>query len=293
MPDVIKVIRRKWSQPNEWVTDLAGKFLDDRHYDTLVRGADADVYKPDGTLLLRFKAGVLPASICLAAYPALVRAAVPSFNRGMAAGGGRPHRVKRDGILSATREARPVLSGVMGFMDRYPRIPYCRTTTYTRDDVQGWADVQPFLQAVNGAFMRGCPPRHNAQNHIIQVTHPYYRIPGTAFTTVTVNRNFRTAAHTDTGDLKAGFGVMAVVEGPGHYDGCYLVFPKYAVAVDMRTCDVLLADVHEVHGNTPIIGELDGYDRISCVFYYRTGMRYCGTPAQEWARARRLGADPR
>jgi hypothetical protein len=275
------------------VADQEGKFLDDRHYDDLIQGEDTDVFKPDGTLLLRFKAGVLPAAVCLGAYPALVRAAVETDNRGTAAGGGWHYRVKKDGIQSRRRRARKVLSGLMGYADRYPSIPYCRTTTYTRDDVQGWADVQPFLVAVNEAFARGCHARYNEQNHVIQRTHPYYRITNTAFTTVTVNRNFRTTAHTDKGDLKAGFGVMAVVEGPGHYDGCYLCFPKYAVAVDMRTCDVLLADVHEVHGNTPLIGELDGYDRISCVFYYRTGMRYCLSPAEEWERARRLGVDPR
>ena len=36
--------------------------------------------------------------------------------------------------------------------------------------------------------------------------------------------------------------------------GC-LVFPKYRIAVDIRSQDVLLCDVHEYHGNSPITGD--------------------------------------
>jgi hypothetical protein len=35
----------------------------------------------------------------------------------------------------------------------------------------------------------------------------------------------------------------------------------------MRDRDVLLADVHEWHGNTPLLGVPGGYQRISTVFY--------------------------
>jgi hypothetical protein len=70
-----------------------------------------------------------------------------------------------------------------------------------------------------------------------------------------------------------------------------LVFPQYRVAVDLGTRDVLLADVHEWHGNTPLVGAGGEYERVSCVFYYRTGMRHCRPPAEEleWARRRRPG----
>jgi hypothetical protein len=43
----------------------------------------------------------------------------------------------------------------------------------------------------------------------------------------------------------------------------------------MRSQDVLLADVHEYHGNTTIIGEEGKYQRISTVMYFRTNMRNC------------------
>lgn len=135
-------------------------------------------------------------------------------------------------------------------------------------------------------FQRECPNRYAAQMAAVKRTPKDFIIDGTAFTTITVNRNWQTAVHRDEGDLQAGFGVMSVIRA-GTYDGCYLVFPKYEIAVDMRSRDVLLADVHEYHGNTTIIGTKGAYDRISTVLYYRSNMRFCGTPAQELERFKR------
>lgn len=153
----------------------------------------------------------------------------------------------------------------------------CRTTAYTRKHVEGWVAALPFVQAVDGVFRRTSPDRYEAQMAVVRKTPAYFVIPGTAFTTVTVNRNFQTAVHTDAGDLSEGLGVMSVLD-ERQYEGGYLVFPRYRVAIDMRRRDVLLADVHEYHGNTPIVGIESEYERISTVFYYRSGMRHCRAP---------------
>jgi hypothetical protein len=146
--------------------------------------------------------------------------------------------------------------------------------------VEGWVKVLPFVQAVNDVFQRECPERYDAQMQAVARTHPYYVIPRTAFTTVTVNRNYQTAVHKDKGDLPEGFGVMSVIRA-GEYAGGYLVFPRWRVAVDMRSRDVLLADVHEWHGNTPILGAAGRFNRLSCVFYFRTNVRRCRPPEEE------------
>jgi hypothetical protein len=87
--------------------------------------------------------------------------------------------------------------------------------------------------------------------------------------------------------LREGFGVLTVLHA-GTYTGGHLVFPKYRVAVDLRTGGVLLADVHEAHGNTPLIGTPGSFVRLSLVCYYRAGMRACGSASEENARAKRL-----
>jgi hypothetical protein len=108
----------------------------------------------------------------------------------------------------------------------------------------------------------------------------------TAFTTITCNNTFRTAAHVDKGDLKAGFGALCCF---GNFEGCDLVFPRYKVAVRYREGDVLLADVaNQVHGNTPLLNQ-DGTvpklgrepERLACVFYYQEDMNLCLNSEEE------------
>jgi hypothetical protein len=271
---------------------LKAKFLDWRHYDTLLAGEDVDVYKPDGTPLLLLRHRALKEEVCRRAYPALRHAARPTQNRGVAAGGGRSPRRKRDGSQSKTAYAPGVESGIIGYFDRTAREPYCRTTAFTWEEVHEWRAAQPFIAAVNGVFAQAMPARHAAQMRAVRATRPEWVIGGTAFTTVTVNRNYRSATHKDKGDLPAGFGVLSVLRA-GEYEGGHLVFPQYRVAVDLHPRDVLMADVHEWHGNTALVGEEGRYERISCVFYYRTNMRHCLSPSQERERAkRRRRGDP-
>ena len=122
-------------------------------------------------------------------------------------------------------------------------------------------------------------------------TNPDFVIRGTSFTTLTVNRNWQTALHTDRGDLPEGFGVLTCLRS-GEYEGGFLVMPKYRVAVDMTSGCVLCANVHEWHGNS-VIRHGAKWERITCVFYARKKMIFCGSAADELERAkRRQPGDP-
>lgn len=279
---------------DDYLATLEGQPIDEQSFDPdrLVSGEDVDVLKPDGSPLIVFRHRVIPAAVCLQALPALKRAASrESYNRGAAAGG-RYHKRKLDGSLSNTAISKPVHSAIIGFYDREPRTPFCRTTAFTAQDVRGWKRVQPYIRAVDRVFQRHLPERYEAQMEAVRATPPDYIIPGTAFTTVTVNDTWPTNVHKDEGDLAEGFGVMSVIDS-GQYTGGLLVFPKFRVAVDMRLGDVLLADVHEFHGNTKLIGVDGTYDRISTVFYFRSHMVDCLPPDEELHRLkRRRPGDP-
>ena len=99
-------------------------------------------------------------------------------------------------------------------------------------------------------------------------------IKDTAFSTVTVNKNFRTAGHYDNGDLKEGFGNLGVIS-KGEYDGAITVIPRYGIGLDLKNGDLAIFDVHELHGNTETTTK-SFYERISIVCYYREKMIYCG-----------------
>ncbi len=266
-----RTILLRYSRPDAYVTSLRGALIDDRHFDPglLIGREDVDVIRPDGSPLVLFRKEVLTFGACERAYEPLLLAARPSLNRWDSAGGGY-YPTKLDGTVSNTRQSDLVLSGTVGYFG-------CRQTTYTREQVDEWFRVLPFIRRVNDVFRVTYRERYEAQMAAVRETSPGLVIARgeTAFTTVTVNRNFRTHVHQDTGDLKEGFGVMSVLDA-GEYEGGYLVFPKWRVAVDMRLGDVLLADVHEYHGNTAIIGIEGRYERISTVFYYHTAMLRCG-----------------
>lgn len=280
----------------EW----AGKLLDDSSYDLLVT-EDADVLKPDGSYLIRFRKSVLPMKHCLVAARNLREAAVTSHNRGTAAGPADPannimltanrrRRIKRDGTVANTIEARPVLSGIVGAFTPTPRNPYCRLSAFTLDNPEKVAASLPMILSASEQFKELMPERYAAQLAYITKTHPDFKVQGTAFTTITVNKNWQTAVHKDAGDLKAGFGVMTVLRS-GEFDGCYLCFPQFRVAVDMRSRCICLADVHEWHGNTPFRGKDGTYERLSLVMYYREKMDLCGSASDqlEKVKARKLG----
>ena len=126
----------------------------------------------------------------------------------------------------------------------------------------------PVFQHVSKIYKELVSERYKKQLECINKIHRDYVIEDTVFTTVTVNKNFRTALHKDKGDLEDGFGNMVVVSS-GKYDNGYTLFPQYGIGVDCRDGDFISMNVHEWHCNAPIIG--DG-NRISFIFYLREKM---------------------
>ena len=182
----------------------------------------------------------------------------------------------------------PARDGTFGFLDRtigggqvYP----CRLTMYDGALPEEFRHSCLYLtEAVADVFKFSCvDERWEAQFKKASETPLTFlmRTPEghTPFTTITCNRSFRTAAHVDKNDLKEGFGVMCCL---GDFEGCDLVFPRYRTAVRYREGDVLLANVHQVHGNTPLLNP-DGSEpklgrepeRLVCIFYYRENMDQC------------------
>lgn len=289
---------------DEETAKLGGTLLTDDSYTYLVQGEDTDVYKPDGSILCRVRYNVIAPAICAASYSIFREAATPTNNRGMAAGTvvddpdkaqnivARPkgtttgHRLKKDGTVSNTSIAKKsVDSGIVGYFDRSSRFPYCRLTAYNLNHPEKFRGVLPMVRRIDELFKELMPERYSQQLEVVKATSPDFYISGTAFTTITVNRNFQTAVHQDQGDLKEGFGVMTVMRA-GKFQGCFTAFPKFKVAVDMQTGCLFLADVHEWHGNTPVRGTKGMHERVSLVLYYREKMQECGSAQEELDRVK-------
>jgi len=283
---------------------LIGKFLTEKHIKYLIT-EDTEVFKENGDLLCVLKKNAVPNEILEKARIPFRKSVKPSDNRGNASGdisklykvgdkikhhtigeinGNRFRPLNKDGKLSNTWRAFPVDSSVIGYMDRYPRIPYCRTTAFSQSYFNEYNLCVPYIQAVNKVFKKYAPNRYKIQKAMADASSQDFIIKDTAFTTVTVNKNFRTAGHKDAGDLKEGFGNLGVISR-GKYKGFQTVLPKYGVGLDIQHGDVALFDVHEVHGNTEP-EKISYFERISIVCYYREKMIYCGTKEYELNRAK-------
>ena len=188
--------------------------------------------------------------------------------------------IKKDGSKSNTSYGRKVDAGIAGYFDRYVRFPFCRQTSYTRDNFSLFERAVPFVQEINNKFKQLIPERWLNQQNIANKTQNDFLIPETVFTTLTINKNFRTAGHRDAGDYKPGFGNLTIINNDIDHTGGYLVFPKYRVAIDVKRGDFLGMDVHEIHGNSPISGP-ESFERVSLVCYYRESMNKCETKQYE------------
>jgi hypothetical protein len=199
-------------------------------------------------------------------------------------------RIRKDGSKSRITVGNFVTSGAAGYLDPAAMIPYCRKTAFTAKYFDKFQSGIPFVKCVDDLYRELCPLHYGKQKAIADGTNRNYVIADTSFTTVTVNKNFQTAVHKDTGDYPAGFGNL-IVYREGAYDGCYFCLPQFAVAVDMQNTDILFVDVHQWHGNTPFINMSRDYLRVSFVIYYREYMIQCKQPTDELKRIKmeRLG----
>jgi hypothetical protein len=59
--------------------------------------------------------------------------------------------------ISETNYAQSVMSGIAGYFDRYPRIPYGRETSYTEKNREKFALCYPYLHKLNSQFKELIP----------------------------------------------------------------------------------------------------------------------------------------
>jgi hypothetical protein len=258
----------------------AGKLVTAGDFNVLLTGTTV-VRKPDGRPLCVYLPGYLAAH---AADPDIYRVlhglrSEKTDNRGLAGGSRRiPY-----GATVRTRAAQ-VPSAVVGALDPGGAFRYCRLTAWTGRHLPDYELLSPLLGSMAAALATYVPDRYAVQADAAGRAHPDWIVPGTPFSTVTVNNTYPTGVHTDKGDLAAGFSTLAVLRR-GSYTGGVFVMPEYRVAVDMHDGDLLLLDAHDWHGNTALELASPDAERISVVAYYREGITACGTAAEEAVRA--------
>lgn len=276
-----KIVAKKTMTDAE-AASLQAKYVDETMYTTVIE-EDCDGYDVYGNLLFRFRKNLLSEEILELGYNSFKKSIQKTEGRGMASGG-YFKRILEDGTLGKRNVSNLVESGNVGYMDARgePQQNFCRLTQFGKSHFDLFKAGWPFVKEIDRLYSELIPDAYERQKKYAKATNPSYIIDDTSFTTVTVNRSFRTAIHQDAGDLKKGFGNLIVHEN-GSYTGGYFTMPQYGIAVDVRNTDVLFADVHQWHGNTEM-KLVDGFDeifRVSFVLYYREMMYKCDRPEEQ------------
>jgi hypothetical protein len=231
---------------------------------------NADVFTDTGELLLRFRKNVLPITHVDAFYDNVISFAQTSTN----------NRGSTTGSKSKNVYDNPkVMSNIFGYFDRFPpnykvsfrkagmKTPLeVRKCRFNADYPDKYKETLPLIKDIDHLYQKYTPEHYKKQMSKARQTN--FKIPGTSFTTVTTNVNFRTTIHKDKGDDMEGFGNLVVIE-KGKYKGAETCFPQYGIGVDVRTGDVLFMNVHEWHGNLPMKPVDDDAKRLSIVCYLR------------------------
>ena len=160
--------------------------------------------------------------------------------------------IKNKGGVSKMKVNNQVASNPIGFYEaskNFCHLP-CRLTHFTRTNYNKYKEGLPFIQQIDTMFRKLIPDSYAKQLERANMK-PHLKIDGTCFSTITINRNFRTALHRDAGDFKDGFGNLTVIQR-GKYHGGFTVLPQFGIGVDVRTGDFLAMDVHQWHANTKI-----------------------------------------
>ena len=300
----VNVIFVEKKHSDDYMKSKEGEYFDLKDYDDVIKeNCDCYYYDEDNNkkLLFKFRKNVFSKKLCSLGIECLKEASKKTHdNRGASAGvidlkkmpsyanessqliGRSKFRVlayksKHTGKIVRNSLGNISQSNIIGYYDKRdrnlgPKAPPCRTTAFTSQQVDKWKSVQPLLTSIDKQFKKLIPKNHKIQYDKAHETE--YVIGNTAFSTVTINYNWRTALHKDAGDLKEGFGNLVILE-EGEYDGGYLGFPQFKVAVDPRNGDFLAMDVHEWHCNTKIKPITKDYTRLSIVAYLRDKMINC------------------
>ena len=279
---MIKQYRLKRVLSNEQGEALKGKFLDESYIKLPIIDHDADGYDLQGNLLFKFRKGVLPIETLKAGVDNFEYSIQLTDGRGITSGSSHK-RIRKDGSVSKITIGNKVYSGNVGYMDANAMVPYCRTTAFGRKYFNEFKAGIPFVEAIDKLYAELAPEHYKTQKMYAEATNPSYVISNTAFTTVTVNKNFRTALHKDSGDLPQGFGNL-IAYREGSWEGGYFMLPEFGIGVDLCNTDVLFVDVHRWHCNTEFINCSSDWKRISFVLYYREMMLKCDAPSKELER---------
>jgi len=273
----IYILKKKYTDAE--TEKLKGTFIQPDMIDIIIQ-EDADVYNEAGDLLLKFRKEVISKDKQDSFYDAIskhankvstLRSTCSASEKTVTENGKKPefsirtnNRVKSN-IFGYFDKFTPNHKAYMG--DKYTHVE-ARQCAWNHKEPEAFLQTIPLINDVNELYKKLIPDKYSLQKK--KTDEMFMKIGDTVFSTVTTNINFQTALHYDKGDDEEGFGNLSVIQR-GEYRGGETCLVQYGVGVNVRSGDVLLMGVHNLHGNLPIYFEQDAV-RLSIVCYLRINL---------------------
>ena len=174
-----------------------------------------------------------------------------------------------DGRISKRARSNTVSSQSIGGFNRNAALP-CRLTYFTKNNLEEYKSIFPLTTYISDLYFSYVPDKWLNQFSKYENSPKEYVIPDSNFSTLTINQDFRTASHKDSGDCKTGL-TCFTVKNCGSWSGGELCFPNYELGLNIEEGDLLLFNPHVIHSNN----SLKGSGRMSFVLYLRDKMDRC------------------
>jgi len=250
--------------------ELEGQFADPSHVLQTI-AEDTKVIVPHGTIGAVLLCNVIPPMLHKLGYELWKDVDGLPSNRATAVGAPSLPRLRSDGTLSYRRgvpksvlevlKERGTRTGNIGYLNGHET----PLTIKRPEMLQG---NKPLIKLVDSLYKQYLPTFYAKQRAEIEKA-PHCRLWHTVFSTIYIAKNFRTAYHTDSGNLP---GVMSALMPMGKFTGGELVLPWWRIAFAFKPGDLLLFPAQEeLHGNLPFEGE-----RLSAIFYCERRIADCG-----------------
>ena len=269
-----------------------GKFLTDECYDQIISPTeDTAVYKPgaslyDSTPLVYIMCNIYDEDNdnilnCLKTIEDTSKmranAAGPILDEDMKSRGIEEYRLRTPnsyqvktkagkwGLIAYANEIHSVMAG----WKRGRFTGKIEESGWSKDNADKFNTIKNIQKYNEKAFEKADPKRYIAQKVFAENSIlPEHRVG--IVTTFSMNRysdlglgSGGMSCHIDSGDNEQGMTTMCHFRD-GDYDGAYLTWPRYGVAINAPHNSVIIADSLELHGVTPIRGKGTRY---TCVAY--------------------------
>ena len=252
--------------------------------DMIYRGRENLCVTSDGRIVLFLARGIMNAELTKTYYDVVssTKAFRNTDNRATASGKQLGFSILKDGTKGrANRTSEGVMSSILGYIGRSSRLNYCRETSWTMNNRKYLPVIKAYTKEAERWYRKFCKKDYKEHLEYSKKTNQNFLL-GEVFSTITLNKNFRTFYHTDKGNLEIGLSCMSYMK-TGKFIGGEFCLPNFGLAVELRNLDLLIVNNREYHGNLAI-KNFGNYERITSVFYYRKNIIYCGSCEEELKR---------